>query len=362
MTKFVLPIFCFFAFSFESLAQHDFDDLYESNATFKDYIESNMADYQLFGKESVLEIEIKSDFKKLNSKKDTSKYQKAVIKYAFNDTVTIHRKIGVKARGNFRRANCNYPPLKLNFPKKKVKLDLLKSFDKMKMVGNCQSGSSYEQYLLSEYYVYKMLNILTDSSFRVRLIKVNYYNTGKKRGKVESERYAFIIEPTKAMADRLARHIDENTSLHYGQFPPENRHLVTLFNYMIGNTDFSILARHNMKTVMPNEESNYILPLAIPYDFDYCGMVDPPYAIPADILPIDDITQRLFRGPCEPFEDYQPTLAKFQSNKKQLYDLIGSSTLLNKSTKQRMTGYLDSFYEIVDDEKRLKKELTVNCK
>lgn len=349
-------------FPFVSQAQHDFDELYESNAGFREHIESNMSSYQLFGQESILEIKIKSDFKKLNHKKDTSKYQKAVIEYAFNDTVTIHRKIGVRARGNFRRANCFYPPLKLNFPKKKVKLDLLKSFDKMKMVGNCQSGSTYEQYLLSEYYVYKMLNIMTDSSFRVRLIRVNYYNTGKKRGKVESQRYAFLIEPTKAMANRLQRHIDEETKFHYGQFPSESRHMVTIFNYMIGNTDFSILARHNMKTIMPNVESNYLLPLAIPYDFDYCGMVDPPYAIPADLLPIDDITQRLFRGPCEPFEDYQLTLAKFQLKKNQLYALIEKSTLLSKNTKQRMTNYLDSFYEILDDESRLRKEFAVNCK
>ncbi|WP_422360012.1 hypothetical protein [Reichenbachiella sp.] len=362
MIRPILALTLFFTLSFSSQAQHDFDELYESNAVFKDHIESHMANYQLFGQESILEIKIKSDFKKLNNKKDTSKYQKAVIEYAYNDTVTIHRKIGVRARGNFRRANCSYPPLKLNFPKKKAKLDLLKSFDKMKMVGNCKSGNTYEQYLLSEYYVYKMLNIMTDSSFRVRLIRVNYYDTGKKRGKIESQRYAFLIEPTKAMADRLKRHIDEETKFHYGQFPAENRHMVTIFNYMIGNTDFSILARHNMKTIMPNVKSDYILPLAIPYDFDYCGMVDPPYAIPADILPIDDITQRLFRGPCEPFEIYQPTLTKFRTKKNQLYDLISNATLLDKKTKVRMTSYLDSFFETLDNESRLKKELAVNCK
>ncbi|WP_420583049.1 hypothetical protein [Reichenbachiella sp.] len=348
--------------SFQSIAQHDFDDLYKSNTSFKDYIESHMDEYDLFNSDSLIDLKIKSDFKVLNRKKDTSKYQKAILEYNFNDTVTIHRKIGIKARGNFRRENCFYPPLKLNFPKKKVKLEMLKRFDKMKMVGNCKSGSIYEQYLLSEYYVYKMLNVLTDSSFRVRLIRVNYYNTGKKRGNAESQRYAFLIEPTKAMADRIGRHIDDTSTFHYGQYPPENRHMITIFGYMIGNTDFSILARHNMKTTMPNEKSNYILPLAIPYDFDYSGIVDPPYAIPADVLPIDDITQRLFRGPCEPFEVYLPTLAKFQSKKTQLYNLINESTLLDKKSKYRMISYLDSFYEIIDDESRVKAAFGVNCK
>lgn len=362
MTRFALLFLLSLATSFVLHAQQDFDDLYKSNDSFRAYIDSHKEDYGLFSSDSIFEIRINSNFKVLNRKKDTSKYQKAIIQYEMNDTVTVNRKIGIRARGNFRRENCHYPPLKLNFPKKKVKLDMLKSFDKMKMVGNCKSGTIYEQYLLSEYYVYKMLNILTDSSFRVRLIRVDYYDTGKKWGKKASQRYAFLIEPTKAMANRLGRHIDESSKFHYGQFPAENRHMVTIFSYMIGNTDFSILARHNMKTTMPNETSNYILPLAIPYDFDYCGIVDPPYAIPADVLPIDDITQRLFRGPCEPFEVYGPTLAKFQSKKSELYDLIEGAALLNKGTKQRMTGYLDSFYKILNDNNRLKKELTVNCK
>ncbi|MEP2024840.1 MAG: hypothetical protein ABJH98_13200 [Reichenbachiella sp.] len=360
MQKLVIN-FILLCLPFLSLAQHDFDELYQSNASFRDGVDSNMNTYDLFGNDSIFEITIKSNFKILNRKKDTSKYQKAVIEFAFNDSVDVQRKIGVRARGNFRRENCFYPPLKLDFPKKKVKLEMLKSFDKMKMVGNCKSGSTYDQYLLAEYYVYKMLNIMTDSSFRVRLLKVKYYDTGKKRGNVEFERFAFLIEPTKAMADRLASYIDGDSKFYYGQFPPSNRHMVSIFNYLIGNTDYSILARHNMKTMLPNNTSNFIIPLAIPYDFDYCGIVNPPYAIPADVLPIEDITQRLFRGPCEEFEVYQSTLLKFQAKKAMLYELIQSSSLLSSKSKNHMMGYLDSFYEILDDEKKVKEELTINC-
>lgn len=359
MTRYCIIILC--VCSFQALAQHDFDDLYKSSPAFKNYIDTHQADFDLFTHDRVLEVSILSDFKSLNKKKDTAHYQKATIKLAFNDSVNIKRKIGIKARGNFRRETCAYPPIKLNFPKKKSKLEMLQTFDKMKMVGSCHAGENYQQYLLSEYFVYKMLNLLTDSSFRVRLIQVNYHDTGKKWGKVESVRYAFLIEPAKAMAKRLNRAIDENTAFRYGQFATTNRHMISLFNYMIGNTDFSIPARHNVKITMPLTESNYLYPLAVPYDFDYCGMVNPPYAIPAEQLPIENIQERLFRGPCEEFEIYQPTVEKFLSKKDEFYTLINQSTLLNKKSKHHMTHYLDSFFKILEDEDRLKEALATNC-
>lgn len=343
-------------------AQHDFDSLYEASTEFRKTFDSVQKDFNLFGDTSIMEITIVSDFKQLNRQKDTLKYQDALLKFALNDSVVVSRDIGIKARGNFRRETCSYPPIKLNFPKKTVRLEWLQTFDKIKMVGSCKPGTSYEQYLLSEYYVYKLFNILTDHSFRVRLLRVKYYDTGKRnQKKAEQTRYAFIIEPHKAVAKRLDSRILKGGNFPYNVFKPEDINLIAVFHYMIGNTDWSIPAQHNVKILEP-KNSNSFIRMAIPYDFDFCGIVDPPYAIPSDLLPIDDIKQRLFRGPCRDTKQYNQTLELFRDTRDEFYSLIQSSAYLTKSSKKRMTSYLDSFYTTINDANLVNRELSVNCR
>ena len=54
---------------------------------------------------------------------------------------------------------------------------------------------------------------------------------------------------------------------------------VALFEYMIGNLDWSVPVRHNIKLIVPKEDSNAIA-FPVPYDFDYSGLVKTDYAIP----------------------------------------------------------------------------------
>lgn len=343
------------------LAQHDFDSLYDASAEFRKSFEIVQDTFDLFGHESVLEIIITADFKKLARQKDTLHYQDALLEYAFNDSIVVHRDIGIKARGNFRREFCSYPPIKLNFPKKSVRLAWLHTFDKMKMVGNCKEGTTYEQYLLSEYYVYKMFNILTDHSFRVRLLYVTYQDSGRKNKKARQSRYAFIIEPHDAVAERLDSEVLKTGNFPYDIFKPEEINLIAVFQYMIGNTDWSIPAQHNVNILKPKNPDLFIR-TAVPYDFDYCGIVNPPYAIPSDLLPIDNIRERLFRGPCKDFDAYTEVLDKFKEKKNEMYALIESSEFLDKSTQSYMISYLDSFYDIINSSQQANQEFSVNCK
>ena len=343
-------------------AQHDFDSLYAASAEFRDNFDAVQKAYDLFADTSLMEIAIYSDFRQMRRQKDTLHYQEAVLRYTLNDSVIVSRKIGIKARGNFRRETCSYPPIKLNFPKKTVRLKWLQTFDKIKMVGSCKPGTNYEQYLLSEYYVYRMFNQLTDHSFRVRLLRVKYYDTGKRnQKKAEQIRYAFIIEPHKAVAKRLKSKVLKGGNFPYNVFNPDEINLIAVFHYMIGNTDWSIPAQHNVKILAPKNSGSFIR-MAIPYDFDFCGIVNPPYAIPSDLLPIKDITERLFRGPCRDFEQYRRTLEVFKNNRDNFFALIEDSAYLTKSRKTWMTSYLASFYEIANNPKRISQELSVNCR
>ena len=145
----------------------DFDSLYQNDQAFKEQIDSRPEFQDLFHSDEVIKLSIESDFKNLIKRKYKGEYQPATFKYYLNDTVVVTREIKIKPRGNMRRKTCYFPPLMLNFPKKEAVINQIHDFDKMKMVLDCKRGNTYEQYLLSEYYAYKLYNIITDSELRI---------------------------------------------------------------------------------------------------------------------------------------------------------------------------------------------------
>ena len=122
------------------------------------------------------------------------------------------------------------------------------------------------------------------------------------------------------------------------------------FQYMIGNTDWSLPGQHNV-LVLKSKDPKVFTPVAVPYDFDYCGLVNPPYAIPSKLLPISDIKERLFHGPCRNFDSYRKILVLFVDKKREIYQLITNAELLTTTTKKDMIAYLDSFYKMINTKK-----------
>ena len=138
---------------------HDYDSLVATNEAFNDISSSMYDTLDLFNSDKPLIVTIQSDFKNLVKKKYKEEYQDAEFTLMLNDSVQVTRDIKIKARGNMRKSSCLIPPLKLNFPKKKAFIKQMESFDKIKMVLDCKRGETYEQYLLLEYFAYKIQNI-----------------------------------------------------------------------------------------------------------------------------------------------------------------------------------------------------------
>jgi hypothetical protein len=82
---------------------------------------------------------------------------------------------------------------------------------------------------------------------------------------------------------------------------------VALFQYMIGNTDWSIVRERNVTLLLG--EDGYQRPL--PFDFDMSGLVNAHYAGPAPGLPIDDVTERFYLGFCDPETDWEQLFGEF---------------------------------------------------
>ena len=354
----IFQTFFLILISFQSFAQHDFDSLYKSNNDFKTYIKGIADSYDFFSDTSVLEITFVSDFKGLIKNKYDREYQDAKIILSFNDTVQINRNVQIKSRGNYRLSSCYFPPLKLNFKKEDVKLKQIKEFDKMKIVNNCKYSKSYEQYILLERLIYESYQLLTPMSFRTRLLKINYLD---ENDKVKPRSlYGFLIEPEDQLADRLNGLMIEPKNVTSRNVNPMSENMMAVFNYMIGNTDYAIPAMHNIKIFKSNDPTQY-RPEVVPYDFDYAGLVDAPYAIPHEALGIENVKERLYRGICHDDVIFKNTYEIFLKNKDAIINLFESSELITKQNKSRVLFYIKEFYSIIENENRAKNNIQKNC-
>jgi len=338
---------------------HDFDSLRKSDPEFK-IIAKNFRDtFDLFNESKILKVTFESDFKNLVKYKHKDEYQDAIFRVMFNDTVQISRNIQIKPRGNMRKNTCFIPPLKLNFSKKEAFIKQLEYFDKLKMVLDCKRGELYEQYLLQEYYAYKIQNIITDFSLRVRLLEVNYIDLGGRYKDIT--RFAFIIESIDQLAARHNAIPIEAISIRDVRSDLKTLAEGYLFQYLIGNTDWSIPNLHNIY-LLKSKDPMLINPYVIPYDFDYAGIVDANYAIPDKNLGTESVRERVYRGVCITGNELQNARAKIIGKKDDIYALFENDTLLTKANKIRTINYLDEFFTIIENEGAFKRNIADACR
>lgn len=307
---------------------------------------------RLFASDDVLAICILADFRAIQKDRgDDPSYHDATLTYAVAGQDSVQLPLKVKARGNFRRAsaNCNLPPLLLNFPKKKVKGTVFENQDKLKLVTRCRDEEDVER----EYLVYKLYNLLTEFSFKARLVAVTYQDSTRKKSLEAS--FGFLIEAEDALAERHGtnlrakkRKTTENLADHEGMAT------LAVFQYMIGNTDWSVPYQHNIKLL----ERTIGLPMPVAYDFDHSGIVGARYAHPAPELGIQSTRQRLYRGLNYSDELFQTVFEKFDRIKPQVYALYRENPNLRPDYVKRTLKYFDEFYETIGDADKVKSLFT----
>jgi hypothetical protein len=305
----------------------------------------------------VIEATFTTDIKKLRTEKKVPVWQPANIKMKFDDSTEITEEINVQCRGIDRKKNCDIAALMLNFKTPtSPKLSFLK---KLKLVGGCSSSKSDEELLLKEFLAYKIYNFLSVMSFRVRLLHINYRDS-KERNKSYSQ-YAFLIEDMKDVAERNNCVEKKNTIYGYDAANRQQFNMVCLFQYMIGNTDWSIRQYHNIKLMIPKNDT-LATPYVIPYDFDYAGIVDAPYAVPNDGLGITSVTERLYRGFARTPDELQMNIDVFKEKKDAIMFYLANFNLLNERVKKSMIKYLESFFQTIDNKKSIRSAFISNAR
>ena len=318
----------------------------------------------LFNSDEPLTITLTGPFKTLDKQRDKSaEYDVGSLSYEGPDgPVSIETRY--TPRGNFRleKENCAHAQLWLNLKKKQTKKTVFANQNKLKLVVQCRDSNRYQSYLRKEYQAYRMLNLMTEASYRVRWLTVTYQDLQGKKLRTHA---AFLIEHKNRVADRLNLLPVDEQRINRTELDPTHATRAALFNYFIGNADFSIVATtegsccHNAKLLRADNESPYV---PVIYDFDSSGYVDAPYAITPSKLDLRNVRQRIYRGFCIDPEVLDGVLDEFRDKREALLAVAAETEYVGKRSARKGVSYLKDFYSVIDNPKRLKKKIIEVCR
>jgi hypothetical protein len=319
----------------------------------------------LFQGDSVIDLTITAPFPSLLKRRPNEEYLPGSITYTDVDGSVVTIDTGIRTRGNYRRQKrvCPFPPLRVNVDKPQAKGTLFHKQDKLKLVVHCRDNSErYEQGVIREYLAYRILNLLTDISYRVRLARITYVDSEGKHD--DRTRYAFFIEHKNRMSKRIGLAEIKVPKIRTEQLEGPYSDLTSLFQFLVANTDFSPIAGpkgedccHN-STLFGNEGD----PIhAVPYDFDMAGIVDAPYAEPNPRFKLKSVRQRLYRGRCRYNTYLEDSMQAFQLQRDAIFALIDGQPELTAKMRKRVRSFVEDFYEIIESDKQIQRQITSRC-
>jgi len=315
------------------------------------------APHGLFDSADPIEITLAADFDAVAKDRGTEKRVHAgVLSYGSPAGDTVSLNVQLHTRGHFRLRTCEFPPLKLEFDRTGAAHTPFAHQGSLKLVVQCRGSRAYANYLLEEYLIYRVYNLLTPQSFRARLARVAYVDPSGR--KAPATRYAFFLEDDDRMARRNHTHVLAQKGVSQGETNFDQTGLVTVFQYMIGNTDFAFTALHNI--VLISDSAGVVYP--VPYDFDWSGVISAPYARPDSRLGIATVRIRTYRGTCRTPDDFAPLFARFNAAKDSIYALYRGQPDLEPKRVEQALSYYDEFYRTINEPRRAKHELIDGCR
>lgn len=276
------------------------------------------------------------------------------------NSAEIDHQIMVRARGQSRKEVCYFPPLRFEFDRSVAQNSPFFGRDYLKLVTHCNKSKSAQANTLKEYAIYKFFQLLSKASFRVRLLELEYVDTEDRKG---TQRYGFVLESHSDMAKRLGGEKVKVSGISLKMLNHHQEALVYVFQYMIGNTDWSFVSEeegedccHNGKLIDKGDGLLYV-----PYDFDLSGMVNANYAHPNVGMPISRVTQRLYRGFCMDRNTLGTAIDEIRSHEAGFKKIIGELPDISKSQKKTAYRFLDRFFEKASDKEELLQSFEKRC-
>lgn len=310
--------------------------------------------------QSVLNITLVADFGQLkhDTRDDKAPYRPAKILY-MADGKQVSVPVKIKPRGIWRRKTCDMPPIRLNFDKDSTHKTIFTKQNRMKLVVTCKNNDETEQYLLSEFQLYRVQRLLTPLSFDARLAHVAFVDA--KKGDTIQKRYAFFGEEPEDAAKRLGGVPLMIKNARGDDLDPDASAMFGVFQYFIGNTDFSVTQLHNV--LLLRKDSIFDIAFPVARDFDWSGAVNARYAFPDYRLPIKRVTQRLMKGDCAGPEAFERTFQIFRAKKDSIYALYHDSlsAAMKPDVVKQTLKYFDEFYSEINDPWHQKHDIVTAC-
>ncbi len=309
--------------------------------------------FSLFEDEDILEVSLHFDVSKFMKKADRDQSVDGRMTLHISETDSVERKVTVKYRGQSRYERCKYPPARIVLRKPLYEGPDSGRIKKIKLVNQCQPGSTFGDYVIREYLVYKLYNVVTDTSFRARLVRLSYIDTEKKRRPIIQ--YGILLEPEGLVESRLNLLEVSTKALSLRHMLPTMIDRIAIFNYMVSNWDWSVPGQHNISVF-----SSPVFELAgqgvpIPFDFDLAGVVNADYAIPLPETGLKNNRDRTFLGICRSREVFESELLEFLAKKGEFYSVINNSPHLSKPAKRDITVFLDQFFDQLEKPRSLER-------
>jgi len=321
----------------------------------------------LFASHDVFEVKIEAPLATiLDDRSQDSEYRAGTLSYMGEGGDTVVLDIRAKTRGTFRllKRVCDFPNLRLDFHREQVEHSMFAGLNRVGIVAHCRDrDADYEQFTLQEYLIYRSYNQLTDKSVRVRLVRATYIDTDGQRDSVT--KYMFFLEPFEMVAARHGWEVLEVPAVPPSVLDPVGLSLSDVFEFMIANTDWSAFEKstdgsccHNGKLIGTMSGPVFFLP----YDFDWSGVIAPPYARPAPATGVSNVRQRRYWGICRPDSEFAPAFQLFNERRSAIYELWRGQARLDERRLRRSLEYFDQFYDIINNEGKVKREILGKCR
>ncbi len=315
--------------------------------------------FDFFASDELLEMTLSFDVREFLRTKSQPENLDASLTVKLSDTDSLSQQIKVKARGEMRRTYCAFPPIMLKFKGSGKDSGRICGKGNLKLVTHCNATADFKGNVLKEYLAYKMFNLVTPYSFKTRLVKITYIDINRPEKTFEA--YGFLIENEEKLAERNHAVMIKVLNATQKDMSPLDMARIAVFNYMIGNTDWTVPYQHNIK-IMKSLETPVEKPIPVVYDFDYSALVNAVYAIPHERLPIQDVSERYYLGICNQDEVLNTVIEEFEELKDDFMGTIRSFEYLPKNEKKFVENYLNSFYKSYNQNTYLISALNRTCK
>ncbi|MDX1379840.1 MAG: hypothetical protein R3233_01905 [Xanthomonadales bacterium] len=269
----------------------------------------------------------------------------------------------VRVRGKSRARICRFAPLRLDFESGSTAGTVFAGQDKLKLVLPCHDSDRAERDVLEEYAAYRIFNLLSDRSYRVRPLRVRFVDAEQPGEPPVMVRYAFVLESDEELSARIGLPEAQIQAVRRSELQADQAATVFIFQYLVGNTDWSLVTADGEEWCCHNLRLFGGVPdlYAVPYDFDLAGLVDAKYAKPDASLRIRSVTQRQYRGYCIDAAALGPALARITAQRAAILAVPGSLPLLDEKQSKTRVRFLEGFFEQAEDPQDLLEQFGKRC-